>query len=89
MLEEVRAIDRARSALGSGDYAGTVSALDAYAVAFPARRFEPEALYLRMEALRRAGDAARARTVAAELLSRFPSSPQAARAKRVASGDNP
>jgi hypothetical protein len=84
ILEEVRAIDRARSALARGDGRGTIDALDGYRSGFSERRFEPEALYLRMEALARLGDAAGAKAAAQRLLTSFPNAPQAARARVVA-----
>lgn len=84
ILEEVRVIDKARSALASGDGRATLAALDSYGKGFSARRFEPEALYLRMEALERLGDAPGAKTAAERLLAAFPNAPQAARARIVA-----
>jgi hypothetical protein len=84
MLEEVRAIDRARSALARGDGRGTLAALDSYRSGFSERRFEPEALYLRMEALGRLGDSAGAKAAAERLLAAYPNAPQAARARVVA-----
>lgn len=84
MLEEVRAIDRARSALARGDARGTIAALDNYRSGFSERRFEPEALYLRMEALGLIGDTAGAKAAAERLLATYPNAPQAARAHVVA-----
>jgi hypothetical protein len=84
MLEEVRAIDRARSALARGDGRATLAALESYRSGFSERRFEPEALYLRMEALGRIGDTAGAKAAAERLLAAYPNAPQAARAKVVA-----
>jgi hypothetical protein len=84
MLEEVRAIDRARSALARGDGRGTLAALDSYRSGFSERRFEPEALYLRMEALGRLGDNEGAKAAAERLLAAYPNAPQAARAHVVA-----
>jgi hypothetical protein len=84
MLEEVRAIDRARSALARGDGRATLAALDSYRSGFSERRFEPEALYLRMEALGRLGDTAGAKAAAERLLAAYPNAPQAARAHVVA-----
>jgi hypothetical protein len=84
ILEEVRAIDRARSVLARGDGRGTLEALDSYRSGFSERRFEPEALYLRMEALDRLGDSAGAKAAAERLLASFPNAPQAARAHVVA-----
>jgi hypothetical protein len=85
LLEEVRAVDRARAALSSGNAASALSVLDAYTVAFPHPSFEPEALYLRMQALLATGDPA-ARTIADRLVRSFPNAPQAARARAVLSG---
>lgn len=84
MLEEVRAIDRARSALARGDGRATLAALDSYRSGFSERRFEPEALYLKMEALGRLGDPAGAKAAAERLLAAYPNAPQAARAHVVA-----
>ena len=86
MLEEVSGIDRARSALARGDARGTIAAIDSYESKFAARSFEPEALYLRMEALGRLGDIAGARALARRLVTAFPNAPQSARAKVVLSG---
>jgi hypothetical protein len=86
MLEEVSGIDRARSALARGDAPGTIAAIDSYESKFSPRSFEPEALYLRMEALGRLGDIAGARALARRLVTAFPNAPQSARAKVVLSG---
>ncbi|HVW29697.1 MAG TPA: hypothetical protein VHC69_30245 [Polyangiaceae bacterium] len=80
---EVAAIDAARDALRRGDPASVIAILNAYASRFANRHFEPEALYLRMEALGRQGDADGQRSAAARLLAEFPSAPQAARARAV------
>jgi hypothetical protein len=85
MLEEVSGIDRARSALARGDARGTLAAIDSYESKFDERRFEPEALYLRMEALGRLGDKAGESAAARRLVTAFPNAPQAARAKLVLS----
>lgn len=86
MLEEVSGIDRARSALARGDARGTLAAIDSYESKFSERRFEPEALYLRMEAFGRLGDKAGETAAAQRLLAAFPNAPQSARAKIVLSG---
>jgi hypothetical protein len=83
MLEEIRAIDRARSALASGDAERCLGAIEEYESAFSERRFQPEALYLRMEAFAKLGDAAGERATAERLLAAFPRAPQSARAKVV------
>ncbi|HVU03298.1 MAG TPA: hypothetical protein VHE30_16175 [Polyangiaceae bacterium] len=81
MLREVAAVDHARALLGRGDARGSLAALDSYARDFPERRFEPESLYIRMEAERALGDGAGARRTAEQLLASFPRAPQAARAR--------
>ncbi len=83
LLAEVSVIDEARAAALRGDAARTLALLDGYAMNFKARRFEPEALYLRMEALGTAGDLDGQRRAAEHLLAQFPSSPQTARARAV------
>lgn len=89
LLEEVKAIDGARTALSSGDANGALAALDRYRATFPAGRFKPEALYLRMEALEHEGDQAGARAAAKRLLAEFPNAPQAARSRLVAADSDP
>jgi hypothetical protein len=83
LAEEVALVDRARGALAQGDAAGALVALDAYDASFKEHRFAPEALYLRMEALLRAGRPAAARSVADVLARTYPRSPNAARARQV------
>jgi hypothetical protein len=83
LAEEVALVDRARRALASGDTAGALATLDEYERRFSLRKFAPEALYLRMEALVREGRSDQARSVAAELAARYPRSPHTARARQV------
>jgi hypothetical protein len=80
---EVAVIDAARADLRRGDPASAIATLNAYTNHFAVRHFEPEALYLRMEALGRGGDAEARRAVAERLLAEFPGAPQAARARAV------
>ena len=89
LAEEVRAVDRARSALAEGRAAETLSALDEYDARFVGRKFAPEALYLRMQALLSLGRKADARSTAERLVRAFPKSPHTARARRVLSETNP
>jgi len=89
LLEEVKAIDGARTALSSGDATGALAALDRYRATFPAGRFKPEALYLRMEALEHEGDQAGARAAAQRLLAEYPNAPQAARSRLVVAESAP
>ncbi|MCC6215218.1 MAG: hypothetical protein IT376_10135 [Polyangiaceae bacterium] len=83
---EVRALDGARAVLASGDPRGTLAALDRYQSEFPAGALAPEALYLRMTALERAGDSTPARVLAQRLVDAHPGSPQAARARALLAG---
>jgi hypothetical protein len=85
LIEEVRSVDRARAALATGRAVEALARLDEYERDFAARRFAPEALYLRMEALASLGRTAQARTVAERLLARHPNSPHGDRARAVLS----
>ena len=83
LAEEVALVDRARGALAGGDAAAALKALDEYDSRFSRRKFAPEALYLRMEALLRMGRSDGARSVAQSLVNAYPTSPHAARARQV------
>ncbi|WP_049949842.1 hypothetical protein [Sorangium cellulosum] len=76
--EQVAMIDRARDALGAGDAAGCLSALDAYDRRFPRSAMGEEATVLRIEALIRLGDRARAADLGRRFLASRPTSPHAA-----------
>ncbi|WP_437952938.1 hypothetical protein WME98_21125 [Sorangium sp. So ce296] len=76
--EQVAMIDRARDALGAGDAAGCLSALDAYDRRFPRSAMGEEATVLRIEALIRLGDRARAADLGQRFLASRPTSPHAA-----------
>jgi hypothetical protein len=89
LAEEVRAVDRARSALAEGRAAESLTALDEYEARFGGRKFAPEALYLRMQALLSLGRKAEARSAAERLVRAFPKSPHTARARRVLAEANP
>jgi len=89
LAEEVRAVDRARALVTAGRAPDALAALDDYERRFPIRRFAPEGLYLRMEALLDAGQGGAARDTAARLLAQYPKSPQAPRARQVLGGTNP
>ncbi len=84
LAEEVAALDRARSALSGGDARGALRALDDYAARFPQGALGPEASVLRIEALARAGDRARAAALARSFLLGHPGGPLAERARRYA-----
>jgi hypothetical protein len=85
LAAEVEAVDRAREAVARGDSARALAALEAYERGFAEQRLRPEALYLRMEALLRRGDAAGARSAARAVLAADPQGPHAARAREVLS----
>jgi hypothetical protein len=89
LTEEVAAVDRARALVTAGRGAEALAALDAYEHGFPVRRFAPEALYLRMEALLLDGNRGAAEQVAARLVARYPRSPQAPRARQILGTTNP
>lgn len=83
LAQEIAGIDRARSLLAAGRYAATSAALDDYERRFPKHHFNPEVLYLRMEAASGAGRAQEARRLAQRLLASYPASPQSEKAKQV------
>jgi hypothetical protein len=85
LAEEVKSVDGARAALAAGQAARALSLLDEYERRFDERRFAPEALYLRMEALVSLGRTAQARATAEHLLATYPNSPHGARARVVLS----
>ncbi|WP_437963012.1 hypothetical protein WME76_48305 (plasmid) [Sorangium sp. So ce119] len=76
--EQVAMIDRARDALGAGDAAGCLAALDAHDGRFPRSAMGEEATVLRIEALIRLGDRARAADLGQRFLASRPTSPHAA-----------
>ncbi|XXY45867.1 hypothetical protein WME91_38275 [Sorangium sp. So ce269] len=78
LREQVAIIDRARDALGAGDAAGCLSELDAYDRRFPRSAMGEEATVLRIEALIRLGDRARAADLGQRFLASRPTSPHAA-----------
>lgn len=78
LREQVAMIDRARDALGAGDAAGCLAALDAHDERFPRSAMAEEATVLRIEALLRLGDRARAADLGERFLASRPTSPHAA-----------
>lgn len=83
LAEEIRLVDQARASLRLGDAGGTLKRVSDYLNRFPAGRFEPEVLYLKMEALRTLGNLNAASTTAEDIVARFPLSPQVGRAKAL------
>jgi hypothetical protein len=82
LAEEVAALDRARR-LVANDPAKALRALDDYEQRFPSGDLAPEALVLRVEAFVRAGERARAESLALAHLSRHPRSPHAKRIRTI------
>jgi hypothetical protein len=81
LREEALVIDRAREAVATGNASGALRALDDYRLRFEKPAFQPEALYLRMQALRLRGDERAAREFARQLLVAYPNGAQAASAR--------
>jgi len=81
LRDEARFIDRAREAVASGNGGVALRALEDHRSRFKRPVFQPEALYLRMQALRLLGNEAAARRVAKRLLAAYPSGAQAASAR--------
>ena len=81
LRDEARFIDRAREAVASGNGGVALRALEDHRSRFKRPVFQPEALYLRMQALRLLGNEAAARQVAKRLLAAYPSGAQAASAR--------
>ncbi|CAN95612.1 hypothetical protein predicted by Glimmer/Critica [Sorangium cellulosum So ce56] len=75
--EQVAMIDRARDALTAGDAAGCLAALDAHDSKFPRSAMGEEATVLRIEALIRLGDRARAAELGQRFLASRPTSAHA------------
>ena len=82
---EVTALDRARSALAAGDANRALERLGQYEQAFPKGALRPEATYLRIQALSKAGQHGAARELAARFLAKNPSSPHAAQLQALIS----
>ncbi len=83
LAREVDLVDQARAALRGGDTGAALEALDRYEREMRNGRLGAEAMYLRMEALSRSGDHARAANAARRLLSAYPDGPHAARARAL------
>lgn len=88
MTDELRAIDRARSAVASGDLQEATRALDAHASAFPAGVFSDEAQVLRIDVLAKKGERRGAEAAARAFLASRPRSPQAPRVRKLL-GESP
>lgn len=83
LFEEQRAIEKARLAISRGDAAAGLALLDDYERSYARRQFGPEALALRVEALRHQGHLAAARARAGEFERRYPRHPLLARVREL------
>jgi hypothetical protein len=84
LRDEISLIDGARAALAAGSPAEALTLLDRYRVRHPRGMLLPEALAMRIEAIDRSGDHARARALARSFLAEHPQSPLAPRLARLA-----
>jgi hypothetical protein len=75
LFEEQRFIESARAAVARGDAPGALSALDSYDRAYARKQFGPEALALRVEAMRGSGQLTAARSLASDFARLYPSHP--------------
>lgn len=75
LFEEQRIIESARAAVARGDARTAFSLLDDYEHAYASKQFGPEALALRVEALRNNGQLAAARAMAADFAQKYPHHP--------------
>ena len=75
LFEEQRIIESARAAVARGDARAAFSVLDDYEHNYGSRQFGPEALALRVEALRGSGQMAAARALAADFKQKYPHHP--------------
>jgi hypothetical protein len=83
LADEVKAIQRAKSALSSGNASGAIKELDAYRETFPRGRLSQEATVLRIEALSASGNRAAAQKLGESFLKANERSPYADRVKSV------
>ena len=89
LREEIRLLDQAREALKNEAPAQALERLGVYTARFPRGAFRQEAMVLRIEALGRSGDQARARAMASRFLKDHPESPHAERVVRSVSSASP
>jgi len=87
LSDEANLIDQAREAVAAGDGPGALRILENHRRRFPQPRLQPEALYLRMQALRLEGHLEAAMRVAQHLLAEYPNGPQSAAARAVVNAE--
>ena len=84
LAQEVASLDQAREALAHGDSATALRELEKHQQKFQGSgALGPEAMVLRIEAVSARGDRAATTALANDFLSRFPSSPHAARVRSL------
>jgi hypothetical protein len=83
LRDEIALIDGARRALAAGSPAQALSLLERYRARHPHGTLLPEALAMRIEAIDRTGDHARARALARAFLAEHPNSPLAQRVAQL------
>jgi TolA-binding protein len=83
LADEVKAIQRAKTALSGGNPSGALKELDAYRQEFPRGRLSQEATVLRIEALAASGNQAAAKKLGEQFLKNNEKSPYADRIKSV------
>jgi hypothetical protein len=83
LREEIALLDRARSALRSGNGGAALVELAQYTRRFPRGEFSQEVTALRIEALSQSGQAGAARALGKKFLAAHPESPHAERIERL------
>lgn len=83
LSEELALLDSARARLVAGDSGDTLFLLDEYAHAFPSGALQPEAMFLRIQALSQGGQQGAATQVGRRFLNQYPTSPHADRVRAL------
>ncbi len=89
LSEEARVIDDARASVARGDGSEALRLLDVHRRKFERPRLRPEALYLRMQALRLQGNIDAAARIAERLLADYPNGTQSAAARALLNAREP
>jgi hypothetical protein len=87
LRDEIALIDGARAALSAGSPAQALTLLERYRARHPRGMLLPEALAMRIEAIDRSGDHARAQALARAFLADYPHTPLAQRIAHIANSD--
>jgi TolA-binding protein len=83
LAQQIAAVDRARSALDTGDAARARRLADSYESEYPGGAFTQEAEVVRIDALVREGNRPEAERVAKRFLGAYPKSPHASRVRAL------